>query len=128
MKRQTFVLIALLWWMGPCPSYAQQIFFNKVQQQRVQFKNMFPDEGLEWVTNITQDIKGNMWFISAAGLVSYNGYSTEFYTHDQLNPNSLGGTRPECVYADKEGIIWIGFMGDGLDRLDPETNCKIKRR
>jgi ligand-binding sensor domain-containing protein len=37
------------------------------------------------------------------------------------NPNSLAGLRVECVYADKKGIIWVGFIGAGLDSFDPEN-------
>ena len=89
--------------------------------QQVIFKNMFPNEDLRWVTNITQDPKGAMWFISGSGLVNYDGYTSTYYKHDPKNPNSLAGLRVECVYADKKGIIWVGFIGAGLDSFDPEN-------
>ena len=89
--------------------------------QQVIFRNMFPNEDLRWVTNITQDPKGAMWFISGSGLVNYDGYTSTYYKHDPKNPNSLAGLRVECVYADKKGIIWVGFIGAGLDSFDPEN-------
>ncbi|MEP7143457.1 MAG: two-component regulator propeller domain-containing protein, partial [Ferruginibacter sp.] len=89
--------------------------------QQIAFKNMFPTESFNSVANITQDPKGNIWFTTRSGLTTYNGYSLNYYRHDPKNPNSLAGLRAECVYADKEGIIWIGFVGDGLDKFDPST-------
>ncbi|MEP6949011.1 MAG: two-component regulator propeller domain-containing protein [Ginsengibacter sp.] len=89
--------------------------------QQVTFRNMFPNESFNSVANITQDPKGNIWFTTRSGLTTYNGYSLNYYRHDPKNPNSLAGLRAECVYADKEGIIWIGFVGDGLDKFDPST-------
>ena len=108
---KSIAILACVFLLSGGFSYAQQTVF----------KNMFPNENFQWVTNITQDPKGNMWFISGSGLVSYNGYTSNYYKHDPRNANSLAGLRVECVYADKKGIIWVGFIGAGLDRFDPQN-------
>jgi ligand-binding sensor domain-containing protein len=33
----------------------------------------------------------------------------------------LAANYVESIYADSNGIIWVGTSGAGLDRLDPET-------
>src|SRR6266576_471920 len=94
---------------------------NPVTAQQVVFKKMLPDANLPNLTAITQDPKGIMWLTTVTELVRYDGYSITSYRHDALNQNSLGGIRLECIYADKDGIIWIGLFGNGLDRFDPST-------
>src|SRR5688572_22290416 len=61
------------------------------------------------ITAITQDRYGYMWFAGqgAGCLYRYDGNRMISFRHDALNPNSLGGSNPETVYADKDsGMIW----------------------
>ena len=76
------------------------------------------------ITCITRDVHGVMWFSDQSNqcLLSYDGTSMTRYKHDAKNINSMGGTYPECLYADSSGAIWIGFYGMGLDKFDPESN------
>ncbi|MBD0365010.1 MAG: SMP-30/gluconolactonase/LRE family protein [Flavisolibacter sp.] len=75
------------------------------------------------INGIAQDPSGYMWFADQTQrcITRYDGYSMLSFRNDPLNNNSLGGTYPECIFADPSGIIWIGFYGMGLDRFDPET-------
>ncbi|MFI5187505.1 MAG: two-component regulator propeller domain-containing protein [Chitinophagales bacterium] len=84
---------------------------------------------LGYITAITQDPHGYMWFAgqSAECLYRYDGSRMISFRQDSLNPNSpnsLGGTNLETVYADDSGMIWVGF-GDtgnkGLDQFNPAT-------
>ena len=76
------------------------------------------------ITCITRDVHGVMWFSDQSNqcLLSYDGTNMTRYKHDAKNINSMGGTYPECLYADSSGAIWIGFYGMGLDKFDPESN------
>ena len=79
------------------------------------------------ITAITQDRNGYMWFAGqgAGCLYRYDGNRMISFRQDSLNPNSLGGSNLETVYADDDsGMIWIGFndKGDiGLDQFNPAT-------
>ncbi|MBA4411576.1 MAG: two-component regulator propeller domain-containing protein [Bacteroidota bacterium] len=105
------LLISLVKWS--CPAVAQQIVFNTVP----------PPEGgdFNWVSGITQDINGFMWFSTKQGLHRYNGSQLTTYQHNPQNPNSISSNLLETVYADSNGDIWIGSLGSGLDRYNPET-------
>lgn len=76
------------------------------------------------INGITRDKHGIMWMTDQTNkcLQRYDGNHLTRYQNDPKNKNSLGGSYPECVYADSSGIIWIGFYGMGLDRFDPETS------
>jgi ligand-binding sensor domain-containing protein/class 3 adenylate cyclase len=73
------------------------------------------------INAITQDPHGYMWFAGQGEkcIYRYDGNRLIAFRHDALNPNSLGMTSVETIYADDEGMIWIG--GDGLDQYNPST-------
>lgn len=74
------------------------------------------------IRNITQDKYGYMWF-SGEGeqcIYRYDGNRLIAYKHEINNPNTLGGTSINSVYADDRGLIWVG-MSEGLDSFDPVT-------
>jgi len=73
------------------------------------------------INAITQDPHGYMWFCGQDEkcLYRYDGNRMISFRHDDANPNSLGMTGLETVYADDAGIIWVG--GYGLDQYNPAT-------
>ena len=99
--------------VGSYPALSQEVTFNQVS----------PPEENPWniVVSITQDPQGYMWF-AGNGIHRYDGLKAISYRNDPLNPNSLITNSVECVFADADGIIWIGTQGSGLDRFDPVTN------
>ena len=97
---------------------------SQVFSQNVIFNSASPPKGASWgiIVGITQDAQGYLWLASAFnGVFKYDGYQITQYLKDTLNQNSLSGNRVESIYADRQGIIWIGTY-NGLDRLDPVTN------
>ncbi len=73
------------------------------------------------ITGITQDPIGTMWFCGQNEhcFYRYDGNKLTSFKHDNNDPNSLGFKDLETVYADAQGLIWIG--GAGLDRYNPRT-------
>jgi ligand-binding sensor domain-containing protein/signal transduction histidine kinase len=112
-KPRIYFIAVLLLFMTTGESFSQQIVFNKVS----------PPDGntFEFVTGITQDADGFMWFSTKKGLYSYDGNKVTSYKTNPLNPNSIMSNLLESVYADPDGSIWVGSLGKGLDRFDPET-------
>jgi len=76
------------------------------------------------IRNITQDPYGFMWFAGEEEkcIYRYDGSKLTLYRKDNFNTNSLGGVNVATVYADNDGIIWVGFTGSGLDAFNPSTN------
>ncbi|MGZ8559748.1 MAG: ligand-binding sensor domain-containing protein, partial [Chitinophagaceae bacterium] len=99
------------------------LFAYPALSQEVAFNQVSPPEENPWsiVVSITQDPQGYMWF-AGNGIHRYDGLKTISYRNDPLNPNSLVANNVECVFADDDGIIWIGTQGNGLDRFDPVNN------
>ncbi|MCP4104207.1 MAG: GHKL domain-containing protein [Desulfobacteraceae bacterium] len=67
---------------------------------------------------ITQDKYGFMWFATQDGLNRYNGYDFKIFKHVPGDKNSLSGNHIIAVYEDKDGVLWIGTNGGGLNRYN----------
>ncbi len=71
------------------------------------------------VFSITQDNFGFLWLGTSSGLYRYDGYDLKSYRHVDGDPNSPSDDTIRTVYKDRDGILWIGTIYGGLDRLDP---------
>ncbi len=112
LRLSAFILFQLLFQYG----IAQN---NELQFQKIDGPDGKP---IGKIRNITQDPHGYMWFSGEGAdcIYRYDGIRIISFRHDATNPNSLGGVFINSVYADDQGIIWIG-MNEGLDRFDPAT-------
>lgn len=93
---------------------AQHLFFKRITQT----------QDVSWsgfISGLTQDREGYIWFTASNGLFRYDGYEVKPYVHDFSNPNSVSPGNLTNVFADREGIIWVCTEFSGLDRLDPDT-------
>lgn len=97
-------------------SQTQQIKFNLV--------NGMNGISLGKINSITQDRDGAMWFSDQTNrcITRYDGTNMTRFQHNPKDSNSLGGTYPEIIAVDSNGILWIGFWGFGVDRFDPATH------
>lgn len=101
--------------------YVQQARSQSAQSPEIIFNRIYPSEGktFEHVTGMVQDQQGYMWFVSKKGLYKFDGYRMISYKHNPINSNSISSSLLESICTDSNGIIWIGTLGAGLDRLDP---------
>ncbi|MGD8623464.1 MAG: two-component regulator propeller domain-containing protein [Anaerolineae bacterium] len=84
---------------------------------------------------IYQDRQGLLWFGTWGGGLGWadpdllaeveqtaKGEGVAFYQHDPDDPASLGGDSVVTIHQDRDGALWIGTFGRGLDRLnDPQS-------
>jgi signal transduction histidine kinase/ligand-binding sensor domain-containing protein len=102
-------------------------FFGFSQNAEIKFNLVVGNNGEPLgngnINSITQDKQGYMWFSGqgAGCLFRYDGNRILTFKHDKLNGNSPARSRPETVYADQDGMIWIGYFNGDLDKYDPGT-------
>lgn len=84
------------------------------------------DKGLSQSTvfDITQDIKGNMWFATYGGVNKYDGYDFTIYQHEAGNPQSIGGDIIHTIKIDETKRIWIGTNA-GLSYYDSKKDLFV---
>ncbi len=72
---------------------------------------------------VTQDAEGNMWIASAAGLEKFNltTGATKVFPYNAKQPNSLNGNAIGSLLFDHTGKLYICYLGDGFDVLDPAS-------
>ena len=74
------------------------------------------------VFHILPDPKGFLWLATQNGLLRYDGSTTEVYTHDPQNPQSLPINKLNKLVLDPQtGFIWIATANAGLVRFDPKA-------
>jgi hypothetical protein len=77
------------------------------------------------VSQILPDQQGRVWMATLQkGLYRYNAVEDNFtrFAHDYVLKNSLASNNVYCLFADKEGGIWAGTEGYGVDWFYPDRN------
>ncbi|MBK5271062.1 MAG: SMP-30/gluconolactonase/LRE family protein, partial [Bacteroidia bacterium] len=101
-------------------------FNSAAQTQKVKFNPVLGTNGVSLgkINGIIRDKYGFMWLSDQTNrcIIRFDGSHMTRYQNDPKDSNTLGGYYPECLFADADGIIWIGFYGQGFDRFDPVTN------
>ncbi|MET0022846.1 MAG: two-component regulator propeller domain-containing protein [Sedimenticola sp.] len=87
------------------------------------FNTLTTKDGLSHnnVTGVVQDDKGFMWFSTFDGLNRYDGYEFKVYRHDSKNSRSLTNNQIRRLFKSRNGDLWIGTWGSGLNRFDSST-------
>lgn len=92
-------------------------------QNNVVFDHLGTNDGLSQndVNSIYQDKQGLMWFATHDGLNRYDGYNFKVYRPDSNNPNSINSNLIYSLTGDREGNLWVGTSGYGLNYFN-KTN------
>jgi len=87
------------------------------------FDKLSVEDGLSQgnINDILCDKLGFMWFATQDGLNMYDGYSITVFKPEDGNPASLSNNVVKCIYEDKEGTLWVGTAGGGLNKFDRNT-------
>jgi ligand-binding sensor domain-containing protein/signal transduction histidine kinase len=88
--------------------------------QNINFEHLSAEQGLSQasVTCIDQDSTGFIWLGTYDGINRYDGYSFKVFKKDPENPNSLSHNFIRSMLVDREGNLWIGTLGGGLNRYN----------
>ena len=84
---------------------------------------------------ITEDPGGNIWVATWGGLCRYipagqhspsqRGGSFRRYRHDPRRPESIAGNTIRTLLAGRDGRIWIGIWGQGLDCFNQQIGTFV---
>ncbi len=109
-------------------SVVQVVFFLSplclhAQISEKKFRRLTTENGLchNNVYSIIQDSKGFIRIGTQDGLAKYDGSHFLTLRHDPLNSNSLSESNFGKLLEDKNGMLWLGTWGGGLDMYDPKT-------
>ena len=94
------------------------------QNQQLHFDHLGTADGLSELNPncIMQDCKGFIWIGTADGLNRYDGYKFKIFRNDAKDSTTIGGNYIQDIAEDKDGYIWVGTIGGGLNRFDRKTN------
>ena len=87
-----------------------------------QFQHIGVAAGLpsSFVYSVVQDHDGFLWIGTQDGLVRYDGVEFRSYRHDPADPDSLPTNDVSTLLVDRDGRLWCGGEGTGLNRLEPD--------
>ena len=81
----------------------------KGQKQDFVFEQITNESGrsLGFITGISQDTNGFMWFATRSGLYRYNGYSYKLFKHQKNDSTSLPFNDIAYMYYDNQHHLWM---------------------
>lgn len=93
------------------------------QNAKIVFERIGKEQGLVPgnINDIMQDSVGFIWLATENGLCRYDGYSFVYYKYHANDPASLSYNHVFSLLEDKNGIIWVGTLGGGLNKFDSKT-------
>lgn len=101
------------------------IFFTNYVHSEVNSNSLSGNDILCVVTGINNELWVGTYGAGLNRIIleDYEGSQPVFirYINDPENPESLGSDYVRSLYIDKDGNVWIGTLGGGLDKLDPVT-------
>lgn len=120
LKKFTLLMAALLWlpvlWQTT-PAAAQG---GDAELPFEQF-DLPNGEGGNHVQSIVQDHYGFLWFGSQYGLHRWDGRQFKTYLHDPRDASSISSDYVEYIHVAKDGSLWLGSWGGGLNHFRHET-------
>ncbi|MCX6169797.1 MAG: triple tyrosine motif-containing protein [Ignavibacteriales bacterium] len=106
--------------------------FNKSTGRSTRYtfgSNDSSNRGSNQVQAILIDREKNLWVGTFGGGLNKvvaedlktDNIRFENFVHNVTDPFSLNDDRVYCITEDRDGILWIGTFGGGLNKFDPKT-------
>ncbi|MBK7869179.1 MAG: response regulator [Saprospiraceae bacterium] len=128
-KRKSLILFSVLvafFQFIVSPAAAQDR--KRLVDYKPQFELLKMPQGREGnnVNGVLQDSLGFMWFATHNGLVRYDGHFFKSYNYNPSDSNSISQDYLESFYLDRQGNIWIGTWGGGLNCFNTKNETFIR--
>ncbi len=107
------IIMALL----PC------VLWARAYESSYRFKHLTVEEGLSnsTVYSMLQDQEGYLWFGTPNGLNRYDGYNITVFKNNEEDSTSISSNNAGNIYLSRDGIMWIGSWGGGLEEFNLKT-------
>lgn len=78
----------------------------------------------EYVRDIAEDTKGNMWIGTQYGLDKFDAAQNRFihFKHSRENIYGISNSSIYSILCDKQGNIWVGSYYGGIDYFNPDLS------
>ncbi len=81
------------------------------------------------IKDVLIDTNGFIWLVSDAGggLTKFDPKTATYenYRYTNASPNSLSENFLNCIYQDRQGVIWIGTRKNGIERFQGNATLFI---
>ena len=106
-----------------CLIFLFDLFFLTAKTQKVFFEQLTLADGLpsDYVNQVLEDAKGNLWIATDKGVCRYDGYQFLYFNKD----NGLTDNFVICLEEAANGDILIGSFGGGLCRFNGDSIMRI---
>lgn len=93
------------------------------QDRKIRFERIEREDGLISgnVNDVLQDSIGFIWMATENGLCRYDGYNFVYFKNEVNNNKSISYNNVFSLLLDKNGIIWVGTLGGGLNKFNSKT-------
>lgn len=90
---------------------------------RLRFQILDRKRGLpqDTVSSIAQDKTGFVWLGTSDGLARYDGQRFRVFRNVRADPGSISNSFISTLQVAKDGTLWIGTTGGGVNRYLPDT-------
>lgn len=110
-------------------SFEGGIYLAQEDGSNITFKSLITNKGNKsMIRYLYQDHKGMIWAGSCDGLIKFNPdelirnpNAYTFYNMDLSQPHTLSSNDIKTIYQDKNGTLWIGTAGGGLNKYIEAT-------
>ena len=92
------------------------------------FRHLTIEDGLSQnaANALLQDRRRFLWIGTQDGLNRYDGSGFVVYRHNPFDPTTLSSSYVTALHEDADGYLWVGTLGGGLNRLDPDTGVIVR--
>lgn len=98
-------------------------YYNSTANENLKFERIDDLNGLSsvFVSNITQDKDGYMWFATSDGLNRYDGYNVKKYKNRLNGELYFKSNVFDCIEIASDGKLWLGTKYNGIQIFDTKT-------
>jgi signal transduction histidine kinase/ligand-binding sensor domain-containing protein len=103
-------------WIGTFNQGLYRIYRNQVDR-------FTTAEGLsgDYIQDIEEDHEGSIWVVTAGGIDNFRNARVSSFSQQQ----GLQTAEPDVVLATRDGTVWVGGGGDGLDAIQGDHITRL---